>query len=190
MNPRMSADRICAPLLSTGELVGLSVTGLLIVTLVANAVFFDSGASFLAWHAPNVIFAVLAAGALFALLHRGHPVTFEHALGVTAAGIVVTSVVAVAQISWTFDLPTIGILASYVLPHYATYVLPVVLLFLLGAARTSRQRFVSGLLIAAVLLTLVLRISGPYAQFVQLTFYSANVVLGFPLAVLGRQYSS
>ena len=190
MNSRMSADRIRAPILSTGELVGLSMTGLLIVALVVNAVFFDAGASFLAWHVPNAIFAVLAAGALFVPLRRGHPVTFTYALGITATGIVVTSVVAAAQISSTFDLPTVGILASYVLPHYATYVLPVVLLFLLGAARTSRQRSVSGLLLAAVLLILVLRISGPYAQFVQLTFYSANVVLGFPLAVLGRQYSS
>ena len=189
MSSQVSADEVQPPTLSVSDLVGLSATVLLIAILVISALFLNRGASFLAWQLPNVIFAAFAS-ATFALLRRKRPVTFEHACGVTAIGIIVTSIVVVAQIGWTFDLPNLEMVAPYVLVHYATYVLPVVILFLLGAAQNSRQQFVISLLVGAVLLALVVRISGPYAQFVQSLFYSMNLVFGFPLAVLGRQYSS
>ena len=82
------------------------------------------------------------------------------------------------------------LLSSFIPRYYALYVLPVVILFLLGAAQTSRQVFVSSLPLIAILLALVVSIRGPRAQFVTSVFYCLNLLLGFPLAVLGDQCSS
>ena len=193
MNSQMFAGKRFFQKLSTGELVGLSATGIVLAILIFDVIFLDAGAAFLLWHTPNVIFATIAVGATFVLVRREQLLTFKQALGIVAIGIATTSVLAIPLIGWMFRISfdKVMMMASpFILLYYGLYVLPVMSMFLLGAAQTSRQLFVSSLLLLVVLVALVVPIRGVWSQFQTLVFFCVNVLLGFPLTVLGQQYSS
>lgn len=193
MNSQMLAGNRFFQKLSTAELVGLSATGLILTILIADAIFLGRGAAFLLWHIPNVIFATVAVGAMFALVRREKLFTFKQAFGIVVIGIAVTSVVTIPLIGWMYSISfdRVLMMASSVIPvYYGVYILPVMSMFLLGAAQTSRQLFVSSLLLIVILLALVIQIPSSWYQFQTLVFFCVNLLLGFPLTVLGHQYSS
>ena len=191
MNLQVFADKRFLQKLSTVELIGLSVTGILVTVLIAELVFRGVGAAFLLWHIPSVIFATIAVSAIFVLVRREQPFTFKQASGIIAIGVAVTSIVTVPLAGWMFEIPFDLVFISSFIPHYyALYVVPVMIMFLLGAAQTSRQLLVSSLLLIVTLLALVVSISEPWRQFQMSVFYCLNLLLGFPLTVLSHQYSS
>lgn len=191
MNSQVFTAKIRRQNLSTGELAGLSITGILTSILIISAVFLNWGAPFLLWQIPNLIFATVVVGATYVLIRRGQPLTFKRAFIITVVGIAVTGVVAVIEIGLMFGLSFDMVMnASFVPRHYATYVIPGVIMFLLGAAQTSRQLLVSCFLLVVILLALIVPVSGPWRQLIWSVIYCINLLLGFPLAVLGRQYSN
>lgn len=190
MSPQVSNGGIRLQKLTTGELIGLSVTGVLISLLIVSAIFFDKGAAFLFWQIPNVVFATLVLGTTFILLRHERPLTFGQAVGIVVVGIVMTSIVVIVQFEWIYDFYiNIDMLTSFIFRHYLLYVLPVVIMFLLGAAQTFRQLIVSCLLLVVVLLMLLVPISEIWSGLTMAVFYSINILLGFPLTVFGRQYT-
>lgn len=190
MNSQTFTAEIRIQKLSTGELISLCATGILASILIISAIFLNWGKSFLFWQIPNVIFATVVVGATFVLVRRGQPLTFKQAFKIIVVGLAVTNAVVVVQFGWLFDWYfTTDVFTSLIFRHYAMYVLPVVIMFLLGAAQTSRQLLVSCLLLVGILLVLLAPVSWPGGQSMVSVFYCLNILLGFPLTVLGRQYS-